>query len=610
MISNFISRLILTLNLLFLTSVAFAQNKAIDTSAAYWKDYIVGTIDQIPNPKIKKYLLDTHHNNDYGKTIAKSNNVVGVFSPSLDNVFWLPTIDLPVDESQFRFLSASKDIPKDLKKNIFYKKGGQYYLRMFIHPFSTLRAHFIELAEKNGGFRYEYQAATTASVRSFVVWKTKSSGLKPTAGVDFPDNVEQIFKAKVSIYNVDIDGSRRNPAKKMVRAAAVSRIFGAISNKNKLENGFDFEREVMTAVPIDTDAGFVVREGLAVLRDLNNPNHSEPAFSALSSSRLKKLTKGQKDPLGWVVKNLFNPIAKSIVYLLMQEGLIGENHLQNFDYEMDSKDRPTGKVILRDADAFRVNNTLRALNNRNIDVISDIENPFYYLKEAVFSSVQNSEESVTTLKGLLDYLLHPYDDSSFTTAVYNWCKGVVSYKAWCKKSKILNSLTENMAAMFSLELGRDVTSRELYKHNEDSSANGLAGIFKERLNKLKLASSKPIIEADQAKLHDYVQKMVKRGFVRFSPGSKTLSKTTNTYALINENGNSHIRVYKKDTREGRNPLVAIALLDRRDIALTTDLLKSLKQKAHAGKCRELLSDDSEPVPLPIMQNLGGGNNVR
>lgn len=609
----------LILAILVATAVAAAplsshgQTYPIDPSEPYWATFVAGAINDIPNSNVRKYLLETHHNNAYAEAIAHELDTVGVFSPTKDNVFWLPTIDVPVEESEWRFLSSTADMPQEMQRLAFYKKDGKNYVRMFIHPFSTLRPHFAELAEANGGIKYEFQAVTTASTRSFVVWKTNSPKSKTNAGVDFPNDPKKIFKAKVSIYNVSIDGSRRNPAKKMVRAAGVSRLFGAISEETKNEIGFDFEREVLTGVPIETDAGFVIREGLPELRGLSPGERAEPAFSVLSSDRLNQLVNEKSNPLEYITNKLFSPIANSVAYLLMEEGMIGENHTQNFDFVVSDRGIPTGKVILRDADAFRVNLSMRALNGRNLDKISDIENPFFYLKEAAFSATQSTSDDVMTLNSLMDYLLSPGDSTSMVKTIYDWCKKIPAHKAWCTSSKILDSFLENLAKKFSKYLGREVAPQEVYVQGYELASKGTIALFKERLQQLRTKSAEEAFVPEiQTRLLKYFEKMKARGLVQFSSSQVNIDLSIHKLILYTKDGNTHIRVIKKESRAGSNPVVAIALLDKRDIGLTTRFLEDIKSISGAASikgCKDIFKKQ-HLLATPIMQNMGGGNNVR
>ena len=227
---------------------ALVHSSEIEYDSDHWNQFIAGTLEDIPNAKVREYLFSTHQDNPHAAKIFKLNEKAGVFSPNYDYVFWLPSIDLPVSPKEFRFLSSSKDVPSDIKKLIFYKKNGSHYLRMFIHPFSTEISYFKDLAIKHGGFKYEFQAATTASTRSFVAWPVKTPVVSPEPYVDFPRDSSRVFKTKVSVYSLDVEGSRLNPAKKMVRAFLTSQIFGSISSITKERIGFDFERDCVSAI--------------------------------------------------------------------------------------------------------------------------------------------------------------------------------------------------------------------------------------------------------------------------------------------------------------------------------------------------------------------------
>jgi hypothetical protein len=590
------------------TSLVLAQSAPDDQKHLFWNDYVVGKVEDIPNPTVRKYLLNTHFKNQYADKIAVQLDSVGVFSPTQHNVFWLPSLDVPADEDEWRYLFLNSDIDEHLLSKVMYKKGGKTYVRMILHPFSTARDHFIELAERLGGFKYEFQAVTTASVRSFVMWRTSKSREEIGQTLDFPSAARDVFKGKVSVYNTDIDGSRLNKAKKMVRASAVSHIFGKLSKYQKDQQQFEFEREVIVGVPMGTDAGFVIREGLP---EMNGSTHtsvnSEPAFSVLHPDRLSKFVKGKKDPLAWIAEKLFAPMARVTSYLLFQQGMIGEYHTQNFDYVVNSRGMPTGKIDLRDADAFRVNLVLRALQGENLESAQVIENPFHYLKEAAFTATQNKEETAMTLNSLMDYLLDSQEDTSFVGAIHSWCIEIKRYKNWCNKRVIRTKLLEVMASYVSGHVGREVTAYELSAFGYHWGNWSFIKLFDERLRQViadvaeKDVQNYPKFESSQMALKKYFAKLERQGRARYV-SSDDVNLQDHFLILHETPGAEHVRVYRKNPGRG-SALVAIAIPDMRDELSFRRLQKEI------SACDVLLSKGSGQEP-PIMNGIGGGHGVR
>jgi len=602
-------------------NIAYADPKRV-YNADQWKPFIAGTIDDIKNPHLKKYLQDTHRNNSYLKKIEKEMSFLGDFSPTKENVFWLPSINVPMDEKEWRYLSATNDIPKDVANIAYFKKDDKWFAKMFIHPFTTARKEFIELADRFGGFQYDHQAVTTASARSFVAWETGQSRSEEFNKVDVPKNPDSIFKTKVSIYNADIDGSRLNVAKKMVRASIVTRFMDSIDAATKTKFDLDFEGEWFIGVPDETDAGYVVRRPMPELSGEAGKKRLEPAFSVLSPDRLNELTKEKAKPFEWIMENLYAPLSRGFTYFLFEEGMIGENHAQNFEYVVNGDGEPTGKIIYRDADAFRTHITLRSLLGKDVVSASEIEDPFFYMKESAFSAQVDEKGLNTTINELIGMIVDPGDETSMTAMVYKWCRNVNKFKEWCTPAKIRNRFLKDLSTRFESYLEKPVPYNEIFFTEEHTGKIGLIKIFDDWLN---LTASRVLEKRSDLISDEKIQDMLAEEFNRLAKEGKARIEGTDSllkvkdytfYISLKEN-NTHILAMKKVARKGSYPIKGVAIMSaatdsetKAFINRVKDVLKEPTQKKRCLSIIERMMEVSNAIlPKPIMRNLGGGNNV-
>lgn len=579
-----------------------------------WNQFVVGKIDSIPHTNVRNYLIDARDNNPYGKQIVQQLSSLGPFAPAEGNVFWLPHIEVPENPENWRFLASLQKVSPELQPHAFKELNGKRYIRIFVHPYSTEQTTFKKIAQKFGGFKYEYQAATTASPRSFVSWKATNPdpNLKPNT-LNFPNKQNDIFRTKVSIYKLDVDGSRLNPEKKMVRAASVSHFFDAIPAEVKEKINFDFESESFVAVPDGTDAGYVLRNAPTELSQSSTSTRVEPAFSVLRPERLDEIVGNKKNPLAFIIDKLFKPISTVTTYLLLEEGLMGEFHSQNYEYVVDSKGVPTGKLIIHDADSFRSNLGLRALNKRDLSTASLIDNPFFYLKDSVHQSTQSSQEYRYTLQSLLEYISDPDDETSFVRTIYDWCVNIKKYNDWCQKNKIKKSVLDKLAQDFSIVLGRNVSVNELNFDSLKTGKIGLIAIMEERM--LQIASKfnpPPPSPEIQKVLQVEFEKLVKMGQGK-SYGTHTLN---NSQYHVERNGNI-LQILVIGKSKNQQVLKGLAFIDPHSNTPETNfIMNKLKNLGLTWNMNELSCKNHLKslhgllLPRkPVMRNMGGGNNV-
>jgi|GEM_PF-4791753 len=608
-------KLILIILFIFLSLKGFAY----DPHEQKWVDeYVVGDIKDIPNKSIRDYLLATHHNNPYAEKIKEANETLGPFSPNKDNVFWLPHIDVPVDPKNWRFMSDLDGLPEDILEIGYGEKDGKLFARLFIHPFSTDRSHFIELAAKHGGFKFEHQAATTASVRSFISWQTKEPrGDINTSGIDFPDDKTEVFKTKVSVYGVDIDGSRLNPAKKMVRAFAVTRLFDEIPESVKTKVGFDFEGEWVAAVPDSTNAGYVIRKGLPEITGETLGVTVEPGFSVLSAKRMTELygdmtpTKAKKA----IQKELINSLATSTMYLAFEEGMIGENHSQNFDYVLGDNGRPNGRVLYHDADAFRTSIILRSLNGKSLRSLDNIDHPFFYAKDSTFQTTQNAKGEAYTLNTLMDYMVDQFDDTSMVSMLFDWCKDISKFSSWCAEDKIRYQLQEAFANEASQYLNKPVDPYDFGWTGGTLGKKGMINLMNERIDllKKKLGETEFDPRIQELLSHEY-HRLQGIGLGR-KMGTTTITMENTKFYLNRENGNYSIVAMGNSKKHVLRGIVLLEGGAKGSEKFLEKIELKTTGEVQEKTCAQLLTSlagafRTKGLAQPIMRNMGGGSNIR
>ncbi len=588
----------------FFASIADARP---DPNDPIWNKFIAGNIKDIPNEAVREFVFNAQNRNPYAETIQTELSMLGPFAPGKNRVFWLPSIHLPLTERNWRFLSGIKDAPKHLQNLAIVEKNGKPYIRMVLHPYSSQEAVFQDMAKANGGFHYEFQGATTASVRSLVVWKTSRDLSEINGeGIDFPASRDRVFQAKVSIYGVDIDGSRLNPAKKMVRAAAVTRVMEAIPQSTRDKLGFDFSGEWIIGVPDGTDAGFVYREMLHWYK-ADAGKHIEPGHATLSPVRLDQIASGQGDRFGAVMDRLFQPVAKVFVHLFLEEMMVGEFHSQNYGYEVDSKGMPTGRIVLHDADSFRVNIQGRVLNQRAIDPMRELDNPFFYAKDSIFTATQNADGESYTLNALLEYFVDRGNDrASMVGAIYHWCSAMSVVPQWCTKKKIRQEALNRIAALMSEHLGREVSPKEIDVASDAKGSVGMMAIFKERLRMLASKYEAGSVDAkSQLVLFREFERLQKTGRARLYGSDVNLKNSI--FFLHDFKGSKAISVHSVSNPDS---IRGMAVLEPDHTPATRRLFKQI---GRSSGCSDLDSDfgrDSSIFDrLPLQRNMGGGNNI-
>lgn len=573
-----------------------------------WEEFVVGKVTDLPKGPVRDFITNAHWNNPYAATIAKQTKKLGPFAPEQDNVFWIPTIEMPIDRNEWRFLSSMDDVPTSVLKLATVKRGGQIFVRMFLHPYSVLEPSFTSVADRFGGFKFEFQATTTASVRSLIAWKAaKPKPLGEKGELSFPTTTQGFLWPKVSITKADIDGSRLNPAKKMVRAFAVTRAMDAISDKTKEEVGFQFAGEWVVGVPKGTDAGYVAREVLPAYT-AEDGTTVEPGFSVLSPRRLTELVKGLKDPARYIQDKLLRPVIRVIAYLMMEEGMVGEYHNQNFNYRIGKNGKPTGEVLLHDADAFRTSIQLRVVSGKETATLRKVDAPFFYMKDSVFSQTDAADEEYGLNSLVHDYFSRAAASDSVAGFIKTWCSKIRAYKDWCTNQGIEKMFMDTFSEELEPYVGHKIENLDFASTAEGKV--GLLALFKERLEKVaaesKLYRSEPDVELQKTLLKEF-ERLTKAGKAKALSGSISL-ENTKFYLEVKKSG-ATIHAVAKDADHGKllKGIAVLALSDDPEAIRFAERVKKIS-KIEIPMDHPLGIEDGV-LTRPWMIEMGGGSNI-
>lgn len=585
--------------------------------SAHWNQFVVGTVSEIPHREIVHFVGASHANNPYlsGAVADEMQAKFGEFAPGNLAVFWLPHIEIPVDRKNWRFLADTRDTPGSLVQRTYFTRNGKKYVRHFVHPFSTELPAYRALAKKHGGFKYEHQAVATASPRSMVVWRTEKPGAPGIREISFPKKKvsAKIFRVKVSVHNSDMDGARINQMKKMVRAKLVSQMLQAIAPGKH----YQFEPEHIAAVTSGSDAGFSVRPAPQELTGRRPGQLVEPAFSLFSDVRLDGLVKDELDPLGKIKNTLFEPLNKMVAELLLEEGMLGEYHTQNFSYVIDEKGRPTGEIRFHDADSFRVHLGLRAMNGKEIASTARIPHPFFFLKESTFSATQNASGEVINLNYLLEYLHDPLDNTSVINMIHQWCRGKRGFQSWCTRRKIQQVFLQDLAEKMSPLLDRKIDWKELDVPHTERGKVGLIAVFDERLKQLTEKQSLNHLEPElQQSLRKEFKRLKKKKNGRLYAAETLLDHPRTVFQLKYSAGTAYISAIKLN-QNGTQKLVGIAVPNESErrpfLRFFYKVAEQSKLPGTVQACgayfQNILQRRKTAQPDPIVRKIGGGNNL-
>jgi len=233
------------------------------------------------------------------------------------------------------------NLDKKIRNSLIFKKNGENYVRWVINPEDT-RWHL----ELN---RFLSQHGMDNNVyEHFTAYLTASRSLI----VEDPDN-QAVFSIKVSTNQTGGQWrDKKQPIDDAVQVRMVSDYVRDVNDRVQFKH-LIFQDEPLQMGVKEIDQALLVRS----LHELPQGKHYYlPGFSALHEQVGREIAKlnGSLNPSFFWNLNYNEPLARALAEFAAHFGITYDSpHSQNFLIELDSKMKPTGRIVLRDfGDAY------------------------------------------------------------------------------------------------------------------------------------------------------------------------------------------------------------------------------------------------------------------
>jgi hypothetical protein len=271
---------------------------------------------------------------------ARSNTVRASYRPEARPVWSLDVVSVPAADVH-EYGAAHAEL-----RRLFGYAPGRGRAAMFVHPQS--RAIHRARIDRYGLARAGIDVTPTASYRSLLAWR---SGRAPAV-------------LKVSLAATVGKVRRVLRERQIARAVFVSRVLDTIPPAVRRTLRLDWFPERAGVALAREKHGWLVRRLPASLGAARG-TRLVPAFSLISSRGsdpplLVDLARraGERPEL-FVARAVLLPYVNALAYLLLDEGITFEGHMQNVLYEVDVAGDLTGGIVLRDMADASVNVALR-----------------------------------------------------------------------------------------------------------------------------------------------------------------------------------------------------------------------------------------------------------
>lgn len=392
---------------------------------------------------------------------------LGKFRPEAQQVFDLPYVPIPADKMKFNY--ESQGIGANMKRHVSYTEGGKKYVRFFFHPLYADK--YKELIETYG-VKYEYQAISTSSPRSLVVWKKGEANKPIWVKVSLHATIDSYTKRDAQGKEVKVGISRVQSEKKAYRSAFVDSAFASTPKRELDRQQVEYMGEPASFVPGDIqykgkrvgfDRATIFRELPTALTDPSAQTRWVPAFSfiknmkpTLDALNAERTAAGKKplNVVGWMTKGLIEPLVRTYINLGLEHGLQGELHTQNFLLEVNKKGVPTGKIMVKDLDGFRMDLDMRIRNGKDVSFLSNYKHPFEWAKH---SATQGSSSSPAVLQGWFNKLIRNVNGFTTTRTVNGQTVNVYSTPAGQLMERLEQDFPQEFAKLKAAAVKRDPT---------------------------------------------------------------------------------------------------------------------------------------------------------
>lgn len=241
-------------------------------------------------------------------------------------------------EIPLRVLKAdlAERLPADIKDSLVFKKNGEEYVRWILNPEDTkfrfalrrfLQKHKIPAA------RQKYFTAYQTASRSYIV--------------EDPNNGAQ-FSLKVSTNNTGgMWKDKKQTAEDTHEVRMINDYLHEVDRKMPFENFVLMDEPAAFQID-EIDQGMLVR----VLGELpEKKRYYMPGFSAVNHNAGIEIARvnGSINPKDFWNTHYNKALARALAELSAKTGITYDSpHSQNFLVELDEKNKPTGRIVLRD----------------------------------------------------------------------------------------------------------------------------------------------------------------------------------------------------------------------------------------------------------------------
>ena len=480
-------------------------------------------------------------------------NPLGPYDPIQGKLFYVPYI--PVPKKEFLEFFEGENLSPELKKFLFFTYNGVEFARFFIHPSRT--SSYERLIAKYGIVRDKIPGFLAGSPRSFIVWNPQDPELRP-------------FVVKTSLHFKVNDDLKINIPNKLHRSYYVNALMSGIDPAQKQANGFTFLPESAQMMPRLVQAATFYRELTA---DYFRPDRVVVPGYYLSSPR----GMGRPPALVEILENSRNleadaaevlrPLLRVAAYMMYEEGMKGELHEQNVDFEIElipkssgrrprgsfeysaqSWGRLTGRIVLKDLDSFRVDTELRLRKGKNIAAIREAFKPFVYTKFTKASG-WGAEGEVPL------FTQEAYDTFIRDTFGYSFSQALKMNQR--EKESLYRFMGGVMAEEVSKVIGREVAFPRLHAQQE----TWLDDIAREEREKVNAEFSRKNV--NKALFNREYQDMLKEEYTRLRGMRRTTAllgslEAEGTYFLLHSD---MIEVRQTDKATGIDTAIGFAALE-------------------------------------------------
>jgi len=249
---------------------------------------------------------------------------------------------------------------------------------LFLHP-QPLNAHGRLFRTYGGQPVPGLTATSTSSYRSVVAWRQNGAGSPAILKLSIGAVIGRIHRAL-----------REN---QVARGVVISSLFDTIPESDRERLGLDWFAEPAGMAETASRHGWLVRR---LPRLLSEPGTTSllPAFSLISRRGTRApilvdlIKRSRRRAEAYVMDCLLAPYVSALAYLLFEQGLQYEGHPQNVLLEVDARDQPTGRLVLRDLSDTTVNIAFRVAKGRALPVLA----PGCLPRRAPFSLAANAAD--------------------------------------------------------------------------------------------------------------------------------------------------------------------------------------------------------------------------